>query len=42
MLLETWIKFCMIELDFLEKKIFAPETEKMDQKRAKNRVFWIY
>ena len=36
MVLETYIKLCVTELDFLEKKKFAPKIEKMGQKQG----FW--
>ena len=33
MVLETLMKLCMTEPDFLEKKIFAPKIGKIDQKQ---------
>ena len=42
MMLEIHMKLCMTEADFPEHFFFAPKIGKMDQKKAKNRVFWIY
>ena len=41
MVLETHIKLYMTDQIF-QKKEFAPKIGKMDQKWAKNMVFWIY
>ena len=40
MVLETYMKLCLTELDFLEKVFFATKIRKMDQKWAKNRGFF--
>ena len=39
--LENYMKLCMTEPEFLEKK-FPPENWENGPKQAKNMVFWIY
>ena len=39
MVLETLIKFCLTESDFLEKLFFAPKIGEMTQNRPKNNKF---
>ena len=42
MVLKTYMKLCVNEADFLEKKNFTPKIGKMDQKWTKDRVCLIY
>ena len=39
MVLETYVKFCVTDQDFLEKYFLLPKIRKMDQKRSKTGFF---